>query len=133
MAITLHSNPGIGLRPYPPPTQGQGCLCVCVHTWAHLYGEGSTKNQCMALSPLSSHPQMWELGSLFGRFGTCWPVPLASQLLYSFSQQIFIEGLLCARHYAKEEKQSSQSLVKHKHYSKNGTIKYSSFKCFFLT
>lgn len=64
MAITLHSNPGIGLRPYPPPTQGQGCLCVCVHTWAHLYGEGSMKNQCMALSPLSSHPQMWELGSL---------------------------------------------------------------------
>lgn len=47
--------------------------------------EGSAKNQCMALLPLSSHsPDTGSGLSLFGCLGTYWPAPSAPQLLYSF-------------------------------------------------
>ena len=99
------------------------CVCVCV--------EGSTKNQCTVLSPPSCHPPNAEAGlSLFCCLGTCWPVPSASQLLYSSSQQIFLEGLLGARHCAKC-KEGKQSHVKDKPNSNNHTNSFS--KCFFLT
>ena len=124
-------DPGIGLKSLPQLAQGpmylhtHVCVCVCVCV------EGSTKNQCTVLSPPSCHPPNAEAGlSLFCCLGTCWPVPSTSQLLYSSSQQIFLEGLLSARHCAKC-KEGKQSHVKDKPNSNNHTNSFS--KCFFLT